>query len=42
MLAADEKTQLLVPSQSAADSADCTNKVAGKTVRAADTTSSWE
>ena len=36
MAVAGEKTQLLVLSQSAADSADCAIKVAGKVVQAAD------
>ena len=36
MVVAGEKTQLLVLSQSAADSADCAIKVAGKVVQAAD------
>ena len=36
MTVAGEKTQLLVLSQSAADTVDCSIKVAGKSVRAAD------
>ena len=42
MVVAGEKTQLLVLSQSAADSADCAIKVAGKVVQAADHLKYWE